>query len=145
MFVPNRIPNQFARWPEMTCPLSAEIGPIEEEWDTQSLLGVPSAFLSFCCTDELASILWLGVALTGRPSIIKKILFTATSREIPNHKKRTKKKTRANNSVKKLLDRGSYEKLQNACYNPFFFFNLTWNTARLHFVQYPLDKPLSSG
>ena len=76
----------------MTCPLSAEIGPIEEEWDTQSLLGVPSAFLSFCCTDELASILWSGVALTGRPSIIKKILFTATSTEIPNHKKRTEKK-----------------------------------------------------
>ena len=74
----------------MTRPLSAEIGPIEEEWDTQSLLGVPFAFLSFCCTDESASILWLGVALTGRPSIIKKILSTATSTEIPNHKKRTK-------------------------------------------------------
>ena len=41
----------------MTRPLSAEIGPIEEEWDTQSLLGVPSAILSFRCTDEFASIL----------------------------------------------------------------------------------------
>ena len=85
----------------MTCPLSAEIGPIEEEWDTQSLLGVPSAFLSFCCTDELASILWLGVALTGRPSIIKKILSTATSTEIPNHKKRTKKKKNLSKQLSK--------------------------------------------
>ena len=41
----------------MTRPLSAEIGPIEKEWDTQSLLGVPSAILSFWCTDEFASIL----------------------------------------------------------------------------------------
>ena len=86
----------------MTRPLSAEIGPIEEEWDTQSLLGVPSAILSFCCTDEFASILWLGVALTGRSrKIKKKIMSTATSTEIPDHKT-NEKKTRANNSVKKL-------------------------------------------
>ena len=29
----------------------------EEEWDTQSLLGVLSAILSFFCTDEAVSIL----------------------------------------------------------------------------------------
>ena len=49
------VPNQsilFPRWPEMTCRLFAEIGPIDKEWDTQSLLGVLSAILSFCCTDE---------------------------------------------------------------------------------------------
>ena len=31
----------------MTRPLPSKIGPIEREWDTQSLLGVPSAILSF--------------------------------------------------------------------------------------------------
>ena len=77
----------------MTRPLSAEIGPIEKEWDTQSLLGVPSAILSFWCTDEFASILWLGVALTGRSrKIKKKIMSTATSTEIADHKTNEKKK-----------------------------------------------------
>ena len=33
----------------MTCPVLSEIGPIEEEWDTQSLVGVLSVILSFCC------------------------------------------------------------------------------------------------
>ena len=32
----------------MTHPLPAEIGPIQGEWDTQSLWGVPSAILFFC-------------------------------------------------------------------------------------------------
>ena len=95
----------------MTCPLSAEIGPIEEEWDTQSLLGVPSAFLSFCCTAELASILWLGVALTGRPSIIKKIIFTATSTEIPNHKKRTEKKNPSKQLSKEAIRQGKLREI----------------------------------
>ena len=76
----------------MTCPLSAEIGPIEEEWDTQSLLGVPSAFLSFCCTAELASILWLGVALTGRPSIIKKLFLQPLQQKSLTTKNERKKK-----------------------------------------------------
>ena len=41
VFVPNRLPNQFARPPEMTLALPAKIGP------TEGGMGVLSAILSF--------------------------------------------------------------------------------------------------
>ena len=43
------------------------------------------------------------------------ILSTSTSTEIPNHKTSQKNTTLANNTVSKVLDRGSWEKLQNVC------------------------------
>ena len=46
----NRLPNLFARRPEITRPLPAEIGPVEAGgggWDTQNPLGVPFIILSF--------------------------------------------------------------------------------------------------
>ena len=61
VFVPNRLPSQFTRRPEMTGPL-----PLRGEWDTQSLLGVPSAILS--SWTQMEDISWLGVALTGSPT-----------------------------------------------------------------------------
>ena len=45
---------------------------------------------------------------------IRQILSTATSIQSSNHKT-NKKTTEANNSVNKLIDRGSWEKLQNVC------------------------------
>ena len=45
---------------------------------------------------------------------IRQILSTVTSIQSSNHKT-NKKTTEANNSVNKLIDRGSWEKLQNVC------------------------------
>ena len=44
VFVRNRIPNLFVRRPEMTLPLSTKN---KGEWNTQRLLGEPSAVLLF--------------------------------------------------------------------------------------------------
>ena len=53
MFVPNRLPNLFARQPEMTRPLPTKIGPTERRWDMQSLQVVLSAILSFFNTERI--------------------------------------------------------------------------------------------
>ena len=47
VFFPNGLPSLFAKRPEMNCPLPTKSAPLKEEWDTQSLLGVPLSILSF--------------------------------------------------------------------------------------------------
>ena len=39
VFVPNQLPDLFARWPKMTHPLLTKIGPITVGRDMQSILG----------------------------------------------------------------------------------------------------------
>ena len=63
-FCPNRLPNLFARRPEMTRPLPAKGGPIEEGVDTQRLLGERSSILSFFRRE-------IRVGTTGSPKIEK--------------------------------------------------------------------------
>ena len=66
MFVPNLTSKSVraARRPEMTRPLPAKVGPIEEGVDTQRLLGERSAILSFSRGE-------IRVSTTGRPKIEK--------------------------------------------------------------------------
>ena len=55
---------------KLPVPSPQKSAPLKGEWDTQNLLGVPSTILSFCCTDDVASIFLLSVALMGSPIII---------------------------------------------------------------------------
>lgn len=61
-FCPNRLPNLFATGPEMTRPLPAKVGLIEEGVGTQHLLGERSAILSFFRGEN-------SVRTTGSPTI----------------------------------------------------------------------------